>query len=939
MRKLILLTIILINFSYGQNRLLNLQYINQQYNITQLNKSLANQYLDGVDLFSAFSAGDVLVTNQNGQWYKMLFMLDKYWDRIVYTRQNTIIIKAYGSSGHGNGQFFLPYDLKVMNDGSIFVADTQNKRIVRLLFDFSSETISFDSNISTGIWTPRSIAIGRSDNFGGNLVFIGTTENKLIINLNGANYRFPNDFGGSHWPNSLFTSGAYNVAVEDPYLFLIDWKGERIHVLVYNNNVNDPTLLFTQHFSYPLESDTYGIKKFEVHGSYPHTVAYFVDRNSSLKMKVLSSNNIPMVTPGVQGKPNAQFDGLAALGIEPDYGDIFIGEKWSNTTGGYWYALGPEIQVLNQNNLGYDNLNEFTYTLPEITKVTADIIKPDGTLLERLFYEQSLFPGYQFINFDEYHNSSYLPYGTYQLKLTAVSAYPKEGSASNATSITTLNFIGGVDPVNTDIQCSANYIIQGRTYSIRMISNSKSYNPEPLYTDNWVKIPNNSNGNFDLTDQDETGSPYRTQYRASDGQIEKDMNYVDKIGVRVSFNGEISGRSEANFVARPHAPNPHYGCPILYINEKAIVNVLPQSETSKAITSDRIPIPKVFTKDSILKVSFKEHDYDITQFESIELIIEDVEKGTKICRTGGGMALSYSTKKNAKVNYLYGKAVTSGDTISSGDTLIVETDENGEVAVGVEGETEMDPQYPVYKDTYVKIEEEDEGSSKNSYFIDAAYTRTYPYEDIFYLPDSIQSKSSRKFRLVFMQDYILDSISVYTLGNNKQNFPITSSKIYPTFEIENISPDPWPVYLEPGKEIKMSFKLPPVPKYYERYAYLKVTGRYKKAGLSSLLQSDLLPKKYELFQNFPNPFNPETNIAFAVPYPSVAKFEIFNILGQKIWDIKKEYGNGGYYSIKWDGRNNMDKKLATGLYIYRLTISNKSGKQQFISQKKMLILK
>lgn len=934
MKKIILL-IALINFCYGQNRLLNLQYINQEYDITQLNKNLANEYLE-VDLFNTISAGDILIVNHNGSWYKMLFALDKYWDRIVYTQQNTTWIKAYGSSGHGNGQFFLPYDLKVLNDGSIFVADTHNNRVVRLLFDFNSQTVSFDRNISTGGYRPRSIGVGRSGNFGDNLLFIGTLENKLIINLQGMNYRFPNDFGGSHWPNSLFTSGAYNVAVDEPYLFLIDRQGGKVYVLVYNSNVSDKNLLFTQYFTYPLESDTYEIKKFEIHGSFPHSVAYFVDRNSSIKMKILSANNIPMSTPGVEGKPNAQFDNLAALGLEPNYGDVFIGERWSNNTGGYWYALGPEIQVLTHNNLGYDNLNEFTYTLPEITEVTAEIFYPNGNLLERILDEQDLYPGYQFINFDEYYNGSYLPYSTnYKLKITAKSSYPKQGSAANATSISEIYFTGGVKPTQTDIVASANYILVGRTYTVRTNSNSKSYSPEPLYIDNWRIVQYTGyDGDAEITDINENGSPYKAYYRASHARNSKEDNLVDRIAVNTTFGNQSAGEHMVGLTVHENPPS---GCPILCFSDKPYVNVLPQSETSISNTTDRIVIPEHLLQDSVLNISFNEFDFDLTRFESINLVVEDIEQGTKICRTGTGMSVSYSTKNQLKIDYLNGKAVASGDTIQEGDTLIVETNENGDEVIGIEGYVPEEPQYP--KETYVTIEEEDQGGAKSSNFLDAAYTRIYPYEDIFFLPDSNQTKSNRKFRLIFSQVYVLDSVYVYSTANTKQNFPIQTSIVEPILINKTNKPNPWPIFLEPGKEIKMSFKLPPIPEYYKRHAYIKITGHYEEAGISSLLNSDLLPNKYELFQNFPNPFNPETNIAFALPNPANVKIEIFNILGQKVWDFNKEYKSGGYYSLVWKGINKNNIRLASGLYIFRLIVENNQNSQQFVSQKKLLLLK
>lgn len=98
--------------------------------------------------------------------------------------------------------------------------------------------------------------------------------------------------------------------------------------------------------------------------------------------------------------------------------------------------------------------------------------------------------------------------------------------------------------------------------------------------------------------------------------------------------------------------------------------------------------------------------------------------------------------------------------------------------------------------------------------------------------------------------------------------------------------------------------------------------------------SDLLPASFELFQNFPNPFNPSTTIRFAVPERSEIRLIVYNSLGQKIRLLTRENYAPGYYEVEWDGRDDFGSSVASGVYLYKLISENG------ISQaRKLLLLK
>ena len=100
---------------------------------------------------------------------------------------------------------------------------------------------------------------------------------------------------------------------------------------------------------------------------------------------------------------------------------------------------------------------------------------------------------------------------------------------------------------------------------------------------------------------------------------------------------------------------------------------------------------------------------------------------------------------------------------------------------------------------------------------------------------------------------------------------------------------------------------------------------------SSVSVDDLksgIPDKYELFNNYPNPFNPSTTIRFSIPEAADVSLNIYNTLGQKIAQPVKSKLEAGRYSYQWDAGS-----IATGIYIYELRTNN------FVSLKKMILLK
>jgi hypothetical protein len=92
--------------------------------------------------------------------------------------------------------------------------------------------------------------------------------------------------------------------------------------------------------------------------------------------------------------------------------------------------------------------------------------------------------------------------------------------------------------------------------------------------------------------------------------------------------------------------------------------------------------------------------------------------------------------------------------------------------------------------------------------------------------------------------------------------------------------------------------------------------------------SQLIPNHFDLYNNYPNPFNPSTTIRFAVPEISNVKIEVYNLIGERITTLINEIKTAGYYEVQFNASN-----LASGIYFYRIQAGN------FVESKKMILLK
>ncbi len=94
------------------------------------------------------------------------------------------------------------------------------------------------------------------------------------------------------------------------------------------------------------------------------------------------------------------------------------------------------------------------------------------------------------------------------------------------------------------------------------------------------------------------------------------------------------------------------------------------------------------------------------------------------------------------------------------------------------------------------------------------------------------------------------------------------------------------------------------------------------------------PRIFELFHNYPNPFNPETVIKFQMSQPENVRIDVYDINGKWITTLVDGQKSAGSYSTLWNGKNNDGLSVASGIYYYTLFIAGNN-----VQSRKMTLIR
>jgi formylglycine-generating enzyme required for sulfatase activity len=90
------------------------------------------------------------------------------------------------------------------------------------------------------------------------------------------------------------------------------------------------------------------------------------------------------------------------------------------------------------------------------------------------------------------------------------------------------------------------------------------------------------------------------------------------------------------------------------------------------------------------------------------------------------------------------------------------------------------------------------------------------------------------------------------------------------------------------------------------------------------------PVPFRLYGNYPNPFNPATQISYSIDQPTEVLVTIYNALGQKVRTVLGGYREPGFSTVTWDGTDDAGRGCSAGVYLYRLTAGTRSAASKML---------
>lgn len=146
--------------------------------------------------------------------------------------------------------------------------------------------------------------------------------------------------------------------------------------------------------------------------------------------------------------------------------------------------------------------------------------------------------------------------------------------------------------------------------------------------------------------------------------------------------------------------------------------------------------------------------------------------------------------------------------------------------------------------------------------------------------------------------------------------------------------------------------LQPSQQYYWQVAAVDTAGARTSSVVFTFGTSDVatgvedgnpgvIPEKFGLFQNFPNPFNPETKINYEIPSPAIVTFRIFDIQGREVVKLlDRDIMMAGFHQVFWNGRDHAGRLSASGIYFYSIEAQPQNGREsRYFETKKMTLVK
>ncbi|MBZ0179159.1 MAG: T9SS type A sorting domain-containing protein [Melioribacteraceae bacterium] len=895
-----------------------------------INRNVTNSEIN-VNLFASYSEIDMEKIYYEEDYNKdAAFSIDPRWNRIIYGKRGSTSIKEFqhpefkhlsGISAETSDDYDGSYD--------IFVTDNSARKIFTLKYDPIFNRLNMHTNFAyPNIINPSDISVypGNPDQ----LWIAECASNKIVVlNRDGSVEEEYTEFtyNGTTYPIErvirleIFRSSSRTIA-------FIDKAGHRLvigKILAYWNNelqvlnvidYPDPSNLSDIGFNVDNEiicadNGFNSVYKYNLNGEYICTFNNSTWFNLPSRVSNIGMNQTPLMT-----------------------WQLYIANQWQPQFGVRRYLPTSEVYDFNYSQIGYSTL-KFDYFLTGDSYLTLEIL--EGTNVVKTIRSNSLLPSGSYTDLIPYAE---IAPGNYTAKIRwrywNDSHYHSfsQGEKHQEISFTVAD-VPHYPPIISSITQSPSPITIG-SYGYLYAHLSQGDTPI-TYTWEVISLPAGAY----LTN---LGDRCRLTYPNSSSSQSKVPVYEIKCTATNAY-----GSSSLNYL--PLLSNDTgggSGCPTLgwfqdnLVNTENTILINSISNPGQNVTDYYLLNYDFHSVNKILDFVIYEPENEHTYLNYVELLEVRGNPNEEIAVTQNGEVINFKVT-NTFPQIILNDTLDITSFLSSCDSLSFEFNEGDVIQIGGDlTKTLVDSSYlvisgekPIQKDQKaITILTTEQYSKSDPILIQELFLRNNSST----VCSELGVISGNIIQLEFNQNLILDRLLITKnekTAKTRTLLPKSAYKNSGKDELSNLSyTDTNYTVIHPSESVILTFERQ--DNGVNRRYIFKSVGHYSSNGAPSNSAQlgkfssvhNTVPTEFELKQNFPNPFNPQTVLEYSIPKSSHVTLTVYNTLGQEIIKLQDGFQEAGTYKVTFDATS-----LASGVYIYKLNTNS------FTNVKKMVLLK
>ncbi|NWG29372.1 MAG: S8 family peptidase [Ignavibacteriaceae bacterium] len=494
-----------------------------------------------------------------------------------------------------------------------------------------------------------------------------------------------------------------------------------------------------------------------------------------------------------------------------------------------------------------------------------------------------------------------------------------------------------IPPVIDHFVQSPNPICKGGSGSVRAYLSQG--NPTPTYT--WTKI--DGPASFEILNT--TGNPCYVAYNYT-GMLSPDDVTDAVIQCTATINGV--GSDTKNYIVE--LVNSCPSCPTLAFNVGGeMTNDNPMLITS--LSNPGVDVTDYYLLQNPItpvgnKINLRIHEpqTEHTWLDYVELIEAKIKSDELVAVNDEGEVINYKNN-TAPFTVLLNGTTDITEILSSMDTLDIDLNEGDIITIqrNIQApENDGDGDLVLGGTDPIKDQESITLSLANTEDIEGENPKLGDLTFFFRPNKSIIAKKLRNLppgniEITINQELTLNYLTIVrNLKTARVNtLSLLSATHQQSGDVKNLLTGIDQSYAEilPGDMINFEFQKGIIPAEKREYI-LKSVGRYETDTTSAFNklagtgEENLIPKENKLYDNYPNPFNPITQIKYSVKENGLVTLQVYDILGKEVAALVNEEKQAGTYTVTFDAGS-----MASGIYFYTITANN------FQKTKKMLLIK